>query len=432
MKISWHAEPDVKIRLRVGWVPVIAFILFIVQQFLPGRVQMTLSIILGAGWLVSYYWARSLASGVRLDRESRFGWNQVGDVFEEKVTLRNKGLFPALWLEIQDHSTLIGHSISVGTGIEGKSSRRWTKRTVCGQRGEYQLGPTELDLGDPFGLYQVKVKYNLYRTFVVSPPVIPLPMQIRISSGRAMHDHSFANRHTEKSTVSINTRLFAPGDTLHRVHWLTTARLDEPHVRQYENIHASNTCWIILDLNQSVHSSSGENDSLENSIVTAVSLADRFLKDGLAVGLLTDGDRFLMVPPEKGIGQLRQIQRGLAVIEGGAKPLKQVMLQSWARLQNENNLVIITPSKQTDWLDLLFQLRRKHVHPSVFVIKTDQEADGEAERFGSLLGRSGIQQYTITPDLFQIPESAPGKKGVIQWRFTPMGRAIKVMAEDQV
>jgi uncharacterized protein (DUF58 family) len=431
MRNSLHTEPEVKIRLRVRWVPFLAMILFLVQQFFPGRVQMTLSLILGAVWLLSYYWARSLASGVRLDRESRYGWSQVGDVFEEKVTLRNDGLFPAVWLLIRDRSTLIGHSISVGTGIEGKSSRRWTKRTVCGQRGEYQLGPTELDLGDPFGLYQVKIKYEQYQTFVVSPPVIPLPMQIRISSGRAMHDHSFANRHTEKSTVSINTRLFAPGDTLLRVHWLTTARLDEPHVRQYENIHASNTCWLILDLDKSVHALNGDNDSLENGIITAVSLADRFLKDGLAVGLLAEGDRFLMLPPGKGVGQLRQIQRSLAIIEGGGEPLEQVMLRSWPRLLDENNLVVITPSKSADWLDPLFQLRRSYVHPSVFILKSEQEAEGEAEQFGSLLSRYGIKHYIISPELFQIPESTPGKKGVVQWRFTPMGRAIKVMLEDQ-
>jgi uncharacterized protein (DUF58 family) len=339
-------------------------------------------------------------------------------------------MFPAMWLLIEDRSTLVGHTISLGTGMEALSSRHWTKRTVCAQRGEYQLGPTAIESGDPFGLYQVRIEYQDIHQFVVAPPVIQLPMRVQISSGNFIHDNRFANRQTQTSNVSVSVRPFSPGDTIFRVHWLTTARLDEPFVRQYENIHASNSCWIILDLDEGVHSIGEAHNSLEDGIILAVSLANRFLLDGLAVGLLAEGEHFLMLPPSKGAGQFRRIQRGLATVEAGDTSLRHLLLRAWSSLYDEHNLVVVTPSKQPGWLDHLAQMRRSHVHPSVFSIKTDLDTGGEAEAFGSLVRRYGIKHYAIQPEVFETPESAPGKQGVIQWRFTPLGRAIKVMAEE--
>lgn len=424
-------SPRITTQLKVRWVPALALVLFIVQQFAPARVLMSLSVILGGIWLVSWLWARSLAGGLRVERVGKYGWSQVGDVFEEKVHLKNGGLFPAMWLLIEDGSTLIGHTISLGTGIEGTSSRHWTRRTVCAQRGEYQVGPTAIESGDPFGLYRVRIEYQDAHQFIVAPPVIQLPMRVQISSGNFIHDNRFANRQTQTSNVSVSVRQFVPGDTIFRVHWLTTARLDEPFVRQYENIHASNSCWIVLDLDKGVHTEQESHNSLENGIILTVSLANRFLLDGLAVGLLAQGDHFLMLPPSKGAVQFRRIQRALATVQAGKESLNRLLLRAWSSLQDEHNLVVVTPSQHPGWLDHLAQMRRSHVHPSVFSLKTDLDTGGEAEAFGRLVRRYGIKHFAVQPEVFEVPETAPGKKGVIQWRFTPLGRAIKVLAEEE-
>ena len=65
------------------------------------------------GWL----WARSLRDYLRLTREVRFTWAQVGDRLEEKFTLTNDGLAPATWVEMEDHSTLLDYSAARAIGI---------------------------------------------------------------------------------------------------------------------------------------------------------------------------------------------------------------------------------------------------------------------------------------------------------------------------
>ena len=46
---------------------------------------------LGGAWLLSRWWARSLADQLSLRREMRFGWAQVGDRLEQRFTLGQPG-----------------------------------------------------------------------------------------------------------------------------------------------------------------------------------------------------------------------------------------------------------------------------------------------------------------------------------------------------
>ena len=76
-------------------------------------------------WLISYLWARSLARGLHLVREMRFGWAQVGDEMVERFTLINDGWAHALWAEVIDYSTLPDYRAGRGTRVNSRRSVRW-------------------------------------------------------------------------------------------------------------------------------------------------------------------------------------------------------------------------------------------------------------------------------------------------------------------
>ncbi|MBE3067756.1 MAG: hypothetical protein IMZ73_10100, partial [Chloroflexi bacterium] len=88
--------------------PVMAAFLFLLQLVWPSRAWVVLLIILGGSWSFSYLWARSLAHGLSLEREMRYGWAQVGDRLEQRFTVTNKNWAPGLWLEVDDRSNLPG------------------------------------------------------------------------------------------------------------------------------------------------------------------------------------------------------------------------------------------------------------------------------------------------------------------------------------
>ena len=129
----------------------------------------------GGLWLVAGLWALSLKNHLRLTREVRFAWAQVGDALEEQFTLTNDGIIPATWVEVIDHSTLPGYSAARAIGIDNNSTNVWHTNGVCLRRGVYELGGTTLRSGDPFGICSVEIYLPEKSSLVVMPPVVPLP-----------------------------------------------------------------------------------------------------------------------------------------------------------------------------------------------------------------------------------------------------------------
>jgi hypothetical protein len=78
--------PVTHLKLNTRLLPALVGLLLLMQLIVPYRGWLILLVGLGGGWLVSYLWARSLAQGLRLTRETRFGWAQVGDRLEERFT----------------------------------------------------------------------------------------------------------------------------------------------------------------------------------------------------------------------------------------------------------------------------------------------------------------------------------------------------------
>ena len=139
--------PDLHLNTRL--LPALVGLLLVLQLVVPYRGWLMLLVGLGGAWLVSFLWARSLGRGLRLMREMRFGWAQVGDRLEERFTLVNAGFLPGLWVEVVDHATMPDYSASRVTGVGGTSQVRWHTEGVCTCRGLFTLGPTTLRTGDP-------------------------------------------------------------------------------------------------------------------------------------------------------------------------------------------------------------------------------------------------------------------------------------------
>src|SRR5262245_43855239 len=137
MKPENHAP----IKLNSRLLPVLVGILLVMQLTYPYTGWVIMLVGFGGVWLVGFLWARALARGLALYREMRFGWAHVGDRLEERFTLLNSSAFPALWVEVEDHTTMPDYNVSRVTGVSGQSENRWKTQGVCTRRGLFMLGP---------------------------------------------------------------------------------------------------------------------------------------------------------------------------------------------------------------------------------------------------------------------------------------------------
>jgi uncharacterized protein (DUF58 family) len=425
-------QPVITIHLTAPWLRVLILILVILQLLSPNKAWMVVLVGFCSIWLISYYWSRHLARGLRLNRDQLYGWLQVGDWLDERFTLRNFSSVPAAWISIEDDSDLPGYSASSGTGIGGNSERRWMKRTPCERRGVYHLGPLSLKTGDIFGIYSVVIHYPANKTFTVAPPVIPLPFDLQIVSGRTVYESQTSKTSAEKSISSIGAREYMAGDSFAKIHWMITAKQNEPYVRVFENIHASNALWLLLDLDRAVQVGEGDDATDEHSIILAASLADQGLKTGKSVGLIASGEKLELHPPRHRLTQRGEILRALALIQRGSMGITNLLDRSQRYLQRNSNVIVITSSTQAGWLNKLDYFRKREITPTVMLVASDEpDHTNELNWIGELIKRRGIRHHVLTPKLFSIPEARPGRLGKIDWKYTPLGQAIMVRADGE-
>ena len=237
---------DRPIQLNSWLVPALVLIAIVTDFLAPYRGWRILFVGLGGALIVSWLWSRSLARGLSLTREMRFGWAQVGDRMVERFTLRNEGWAPGVWVEIHDESTVPGYSASRGTGVAPRDSLRWHTEAVCQRRGLFTLGPTQLRAGDPFGLFTVRVDFPATLPLLVLPPIVPLP-HIQVSAGGHSGDARPRANAMDKTVSAASVREYVSGDSRRWIHWRTTAKRNDLYVRMFDGTPAGDW-WILLDM----------------------------------------------------------------------------------------------------------------------------------------------------------------------------------------
>ncbi|MGD8737042.1 MAG: DUF58 domain-containing protein, partial [Anaerolineae bacterium] len=254
-------EPTVTLQLKRRWLLWVLPVLLVLHVIAPSRAWVALFMTCGALLGLAYLWARQMVGQVQLTREQYYGWVHVGDLLEERFTLRNKSMFPVLWIEIEDHSDLPGYSAHTVRSVDGTQTVHWRTEGICRQRGLFTLGPWQARLSDPFGIFDITFDYPVSRNILVYPPVVRLPTLI-LPRGAATGTGRTSRRALEVTTNAAGIRAYAPGDSLNQIHWRSTARQDNLMVKTFD-LEPSGDLWIVLDMDASVQAGEGEESTEE-------------------------------------------------------------------------------------------------------------------------------------------------------------------------
>ncbi len=431
----WHFPypgGEAVIELRQPFVPIAAAAALVWYIISPiAEVVMALGALAGLS-LVSYFWARAMAQNVTANRKLRYSAFQVGDELEETVIVRNTSVLPVLWAEFADRSNIPGYTISSVRAVDAQSTLKWHTHTICEQRGVYSLGPWDLRLGEPFNIFQVRLRYFERKEIVVYPPLAPLPSFL-LPHSSAHGSHRPLRQPLPAETINANTtRPFAPGDPLRRVHWPTTARKNEPYVKVFEP-EASSTVWLVPDFDASVQVGKGPDSTVEATVILVASLASQLLRERLSVGLftLTDEARALLPQPDR--AHLWSVLRALAPLQVAPnRPFAETLAQSRSLVSSKDLLIAITPSQDPEWarrLSLSFTYQpggvgRRRVE--AILLDAASFLPAEAETAESQTGRllSQMASLGISAVILRRQDIRPvlGAHGALRrWEFKTLG-----------
>ena len=340
----------------------------------------------------AYIFTRQSLKGVDLKRYSRVSSLEAGDIFDERIEIRNDSRTGKLWIQIQDQSVLFSHiHTRTITKLGSGKVRVHQARALVNRRGVYSLGPVRLISGDPFGFF-TSAKTIPARSSLTVYPHIEHITHLAMEPGREIGGQNLLVQTTRTTPQAAGVREYQPGDPLNRIHWPITIKKECLMVKEFDE-DTQSCAWIFLDAQEGIypHSLDAEPpafdwnmiplkqrkpyqipcDGFEYAVSIASSLADYFTRNRRAFGFAAIGKKLVILPAEKGERQLHKILKELSTIEDeGRKPLEQLITGQVKNISRGSLAIIITPKQQSSIRDSLKLMERWGVRTQVIQIVT--------------------------------------------------------------
>ncbi len=369
-----------------------------------------LTYLLFAILLISAAWAWSSLHGLRLRRYTRVQRAQVGRVMEEQLAVRNASWLPKLFVVVRDQSSLPGHHASRVVHSLGRGQEfDWRVRTLCEQRGEFLLGPVTISGNGPLSLFERRREFKQTTRMVVYPAVLPVgslpPPRGPLPGGDALR------RRTHYITPNAaGVRDYVPGDSFSRIHWASTARKNRLIVKEFE-LDPMSDVWFFLDMEASAQAAleedeegpAGEEKPLwrrvqefrlppsteEYAMAAAASVANAFIRQQYAVGLVAYGQHREVIQADRGRRQQMKLLETLAILHAeGSMPFSHVLHAEGTRLTRGTTVVAISASTQEDWIESTLYLHDRGLRILAILV--------DAASFGGSVGANEVKNRLLT------------------------------------
>ncbi|MBL8050016.1 MAG: DUF58 domain-containing protein [Anaerolineales bacterium] len=351
----------------------------------------------------SWAWTRWVASKIFLERSTRELRANVGDVFEETYKISNKSRIPAPWLEIINQSKIpFAAGSRLLTLVLGNQKRTYNARTWLTQRGSFQLGPTAINIGDPFGIFTTKKIIPSQESLIVFPMIQEIQF-FPSSPGLLPGGHVIQRKSHDITPHAAGVREYVHGDAMKRIHWRTSIRRDKLMVKEFEQDPQAEV-WVYLDSQKNVHYQKPHlfdesplqtvlfvrrpklklsPSTLEYSVSIAASLAHYFIRQRRAVGYASAGQTYTVLPADRSERQEAKILETLAFVEAnGELSIAGLVSMQAMQLPKRSTVILITPTVRTDLLQAVDDLLLRSLYPVVVLL--------DAQTFGGPTGTDTI------------------------------------------
>ena len=342
--------------------------------------------------VMAWAWTHWVARRITLERSSRELRANVGDVFEESYRFMNQSILPAPWIEIVNKTTLhLAAGSRLYTLVMGGQLRSYTARTWLTQRGSFKLGPTQVTTGDPFGFFTARQVFQPHETLIVFPMIhevktFPSPPGL-LPGGQVIRQKS-----SDITPHAAGVREYVHGDAMKRIHWPTSVRRNRLMVKEFEQDPQAEI-WIYLDSQETIHHQRPFQQqelqphnllfgrrpklklppsTLEYSVSIAASLAHYYIRQRRAVGYVSAGQTFTILPAERSERQEAKILETLAFVEAnGTLSIAGLVSMQASLLPQGSSVILVTPTTRQDLLQAVDDLVLRYLSPIVVLLESE-------------------------------------------------------------
>ena len=319
---------------------------------------------------VGFVWAWLNLRGIDLTVTRDANRGQVGGYLAGQVSIVNHTRMPKSWLEVAEATGPSADSSGRGLALVREQVRSWRINTYLAKRGVYRSGIVKLVSQDPFGLFRLRRDFVDPHPYIVFPAVEALPdLDTRFAG---LPSDSRATKHWAQITTDVSSiRPYAEGDSLRRIHWPYTARMNELMVKEFD-MGLSAEAWVLLDMHHLSHYGielDDVNNTEELAVTVAASIVNRLMDKSMPVGLAANGDQEHIFRPDSSPEQRGRLMETLSEVRAfGQVTLQEFIYGVRSHLNQFNALTVVTASVETQWVASLTHLRRQGIEVSVVLV----------------------------------------------------------------
>jgi uncharacterized protein (DUF58 family) len=399
------------ITLRGLWILAVAIVVFLALLVVPSPDSLLyLVAILVSSLLVGLVYITRRRTSYRPTFRLSFKGSE-GQELPFSAALQSTASLPIFYLTTTLEGDFLAAPVQVRTPVlRSRQTATLHYRVVLGARGVYRRCTLTWSFMDPIGVLRRFCKTTAPCTIVVTPRYVPISELPWEASGSLFQSIRPSLAHESGGSEFLGLRPLLSGESLRRVHWLTTARKQVPFVKQFA-AEGESAYLIIVDLHKDSVFGYKPDSSHDTALRVAASIA-RFVlfHRNHLVGFLANSDPPAFLIPGSGETHFDSLLSLLAGMEPQSGPSISDALSSSLPFVSPQNiqLLIITTTVSDALTRVLLRLPPSlpppvliRIRPEPFARPADRNrilpSPLQVANLNMLLSR-GILSCTITTE----------------------------------
>jgi uncharacterized protein (DUF58 family) len=368
-----------------GWAALGASLALLVLWVALGEPELlSIGLLLAVATTTAFIFVRRSNPSVSVTRHLSPNLVHEGEQTVVEAALTNVGARRVWNLTVEDEVAGLGSARFAAARLAPDETATATYQILCKPRGIYDVGPLQVSVSDPLRLAERSRLVGQSDRLIVYPSVEQLsglPVLRGLDPSMYASQPEFSHRGGEDF---YTLRQYQTGDDLRRVHWPSTAKLDELMIRQLETPWQSRAL-VFFDPRSSSFDST---EAFEKAVRGAASVIGHLLASGFDADLWAGGAVISSAEP----GSYAKSMETLA----GVQPADVLDLRASAlRLRNGGRggaLVIVSGTPDDELLAVAQLLTRNF--GSTLLMSVAQHISPNIAGFQ----RGGTLTMAITPD----------------------------------
>lgn len=302
---------------------------------------------------------------------------KVGDPIKVNLTVSKSFFLPAFYFLIEENFSNNIHSTDqqgfkkelILTGFKKECTFDYIIPKL--PRGEYFINSITIKIGDPLGIFESKIKYDIMNRFVVFPQYSELyyrALEHHNNQGSTISSHHFQR----DISMAVGIREYRSGDRFSWINWKASAKRNEMMTKEFEELQ-SNDLFVIMDCAQ--------NEVFESTVSFTASFLHTVLKKGVQVGLLTNNKKRDSFPIKGGEGHFQTLLYHLAKIEANNTTPIELVLEKETRFSQQNvSYILVTTHLSKNLVEKASFIKNREGSFTIFVIKAANTVIPDSEK----------------------------------------------------